>query len=479
MNNLLYSFIWQFMEKFCSQMVNFIIQIFLARLLEPTDFGNLAIIMALINFFSIFIQSGISTAIVVKPDLEESDVFTALVSSFGVALISYIVLFWISPVIETYYQLAHLSFYIRVLSIVLFFYAINAVYIGILERAMNFRAMFYRSIIAIPISGAAGLLMAYLGYGILSLIMQTLLNQMIFTLILVRKANIKLKCSFSIKRAVYIYRFSTPIMIQSAASELVNIFRSLTISERYSISELAYYDKGATYSNYIYQTINTTIIHVLLPAFSKFQEDRQFLKSAFLKTLRLNCLVSMPVIIGFASVSKTFVKAFLTEKWLLAADFIVLFCIIKMIYVIINLNIQIYYVLKKSNLTLKISLQVSALSLVLLLFTRSISPKAIAAGEVFISILFWIFTMIPMKKELGITLKEQWICCWKTAVSGLLMFMTVYSMNNINMNLWLLLILQLVVGACVYIWLSLLIQMDDLRFLYHYIVNSKIKKGKG
>ena len=114
------SFGWKLLERFCSQGINLLVQILLARILLPADFGKLAIIMAITNYAGLFVQSGLGVAIVQKKDLDEKDVNTLLTSSLLLASVFYAIIFVFSSSFAAYYQHPDLKWPLRVLSTVLF-----------------------------------------------------------------------------------------------------------------------------------------------------------------------------------------------------------------------------------------------------------------------------------------------------------------------------------------------------------------------
>ena len=95
---------WKLLERFCSQGINLLVQILLARILLPADFGKLAIIMAITNYAGLFVQSGLGVAIVQKKDLDEKDVNTLLTSSLLLASVFYAIIFVFSSSFAAYYQ---------------------------------------------------------------------------------------------------------------------------------------------------------------------------------------------------------------------------------------------------------------------------------------------------------------------------------------------------------------------------------------
>ena len=182
--DVIWSLVWKILERFFSQGVNLLVQIILARLLLPEDFGSLAIIIAIINYAGLFVQSGLSTALIQKKEISNSDINTMFTSSMAIALVLYVILFLLSPVISEYYNLPDIIWPIRILAIIIFLNSIYAIQIALLSRKMQFKQMFYRSIIAVPISGIIGIVLAYMGFGLWSLVIHSLSNIIITIFIL-------------------------------------------------------------------------------------------------------------------------------------------------------------------------------------------------------------------------------------------------------------------------------------------------------
>ena len=136
------------------QGLGLLIQVVLARLLLPKDFASLAIINAIINYLGIFVQSGLSIAVVQKKELSEKDLSTLTSISLFVALILFIGLYFIAPFVSEYYKIEELTWPIRVMGISLFLFSFNSIQTGLLTRKMMFRSIFFRSMLATPLSGS-------------------------------------------------------------------------------------------------------------------------------------------------------------------------------------------------------------------------------------------------------------------------------------------------------------------------------------
>ena len=147
------SLIWKLLERVGTQGIQFIVQIVLARLLTPEDFGTVAIVMVFVTVARIFIESGFNTALIQRQDTDEEDFSSVFYLSLFVAGLMVLLIFFISPLIGNYYGDPLLSQILRVLSISLLFGAFNSVQNAYIAKYMLFKKMFLSNLGAILVSG--------------------------------------------------------------------------------------------------------------------------------------------------------------------------------------------------------------------------------------------------------------------------------------------------------------------------------------
>ena len=152
--------IWKFLERGGVQGVQFVLQIILARLLTPSDYGITGLIIVFINVANVFVQSGLGSALIQKKDTTEEDYSSVFYLNILIALIMIVILFIVAPAISNFYQMEILVPVLRVQSLMLLFNAFNVVQNAVLQKNMQFKKLFYASLGAITISGILGILFA-------------------------------------------------------------------------------------------------------------------------------------------------------------------------------------------------------------------------------------------------------------------------------------------------------------------------------
>ena len=458
------SFSWKLLERFFSVGVSIIIQIVLARIVSTTDFGSLALLVAIINFASIFVSSGISTAIIQKKELEQDDISTTMTMCMFVALLVYLVLFFLAPIFADYYETPELKWGLRVLSIIIFFNSFNSIQIALLSRKMNFKTIFIRSAIAVPLSGAIGIILALNGFGIWALIIHTLSTSFLTVLIMAIGSKERIGLRFSFSRAKKIYSFSGFILFAALIAGLRDTFRSLIIGKKYSKEELAFYNKGYTYSTYVAQIGKESVSSVLLPAFSTEQSNYDRLLEMGRKSFRLITFVSLPLLVGFALVSYEFVHIVLTDKWINAVPFLCLFFILRLFDLIKSIDIQMYFAVGKSKLYFVFSSIVSLVDIGLVFVALNLGSIYIAGAAVIVEAISTIVAFIISGILFKYSFVERIKDCYKPLIACTVMIGLVLVFNLLEIdNCWITLFSKIGIGAVSYIGIELLLRDGNIK----------------
>ena len=209
------SLVWKFLERLGTQGIQFVVSIILARLLLPSDYGIITMIMVFTAIANSFIQSGFSTSLIQKKNSDELDFSSVFYTSFVIALVCYIILFLASPLIADFYQMPQIKDILRVLALTLFFGAFNSVQNAKLSKDMKFKTLFFSSLGAIIVSGTTGITMAYLGFGAWALVGQQLANIIASTIILWFTSGWRPKIMFSLTRVKGLFSYGWKIMCSS------------------------------------------------------------------------------------------------------------------------------------------------------------------------------------------------------------------------------------------------------------------------
>ncbi|MBP9988160.1 MAG: lipopolysaccharide biosynthesis protein, partial [Ruminococcus sp.] len=372
--------IWRFMERGCVQVINFVLQIVLARLLEPSDYGTLAILNVFISFSTTLINNGLGNAIIQKKDADEKDFNTIFYIQLGLALILMLILNLLAPSIASYYHDETLSIYLRVMSVILVLEALASIQMTALRKSLQFKKSFYANVAGTLTSGVVGIAMALNGFGCWSLIFSQIsmkIALLITYLIIVRWRP---KAMFSFDRFKKLFAYSWKLTVAWLIGTLHQNVFSLVIGKKFSKTILGFYDKGQNLPNTMKTTVNETISTVMFSALAKIQNDKEKMKQSTRKMMALTAFIIFPVMAGVAGISKSFVYLFLTAKWAPCIPMMQLFCISFGINIISTTNMQSFNAIGKSDVFMKLEIVKRSLSLDVLLLTTRINIYAVIVG---------------------------------------------------------------------------------------------------
>lgn len=420
---------WQMLERVGVNGMQFIIYIILARLLAPKDFGILALITAFISITSLLVDSGLGTALIQKKDVDEDDYSSVLYTSLFLACVFYLILFLMAPLIADIYREPIIIPVLRTYSIAIIFFAINGVQKSILLREMKFKRIFIINTIPVLASGAISILMAYLGYGVYSLVFNSVSAGFFSTVLFWFVLGWKFKRSYSIEKVKGLFSFSYKLLLANLLDPGYRGLYTLVIGKVFSNTVLGYYNYGRQIPNFIVSSINSATTSVMFPIYSHTQSDMNKLKSVVRQSISVSNFVIFPTMTGLAAVSEPLVKLVLTDKWLPSVPFLQLFCIVYGLYHLQSINFQAISAIGRSDVFLRYELLKKMIGVVLLVITIPFGIIALTIGQVVLAIISIIINFRPNKKWLNYTVSEQLSDFIPSLLLSLFMFSVVWAIR--------------------------------------------------
>ena len=461
------SLIYKFSERLAVKGVGIIIGIILARLLLPEEFGQVAIITIFINLANSIIQSGFNSALIQQKEVDEKDYSTVFYITMVLSALIVAILWVTAPYISVYYELPQLVWSIRVYSFSLFFGAFNSIQVAKMQREMRFKPMMYTSLIATILSGGIGVVLSYIGAGIWALVAYGCSNIVFSCVAMLFVAGWFPRFVFSWKRAGVLFSFGWKMLVSSILCSVYHDVRSLIIGKRYSVDDLAYYNRGQQYPEVISLTIDTAIQSVMFPTMARSQTDIAQMRLMLKRTISLSTFIITPMMVGLAAVSHSLILLLLTEKWLPSVPYMQLICIVGITFPFISSSLVAIKALGRSDVYMKIEFIRRMTMLVILLVAVFVfdSVLTIAISYVISVFIDMFIASAPLKKSLDYNGFKQVKDNWKTLVSSLLMGIFVYIFGFIQLPVVLLLALQILVGVLVYLILCIVLRIEGFQYL--------------
>lgn len=469
------NFIWRFAERCGAQGVSFIVSIVLARLLEPSVYGTIALVTVFTTILQVFVDSGLGTALIQKKDADDLDFSSVFYFNFTVCLILYLGMFISAPYIAKFYGDETLVPVIRVISLTLVISGVKNIQQAYVSRNMLFKRFFFSTIGGTIASAFVGIFMAYIGMGVWALVAQQLSNATIDTIILWVTVKWKPKRMFSWKRLKELLSYGWKLLVSALLETVYNNLRNLVIGKLYSSADLAYYNQGDKFPKLIVTNINTSIDSVLLPTMASSQDDSARVKNMTRRAIKTSTYIMAPLMIGLAFCSNTIVELVLTEKWLPCVPFLQIFCITYMFQSVHTANLNAIKAMGKSDIFLKLEIIKKIVGMSLLLSTMWFGVMAMAYSLLVSCVLSQIINSWPNKRLLGYGYLEQLRDFMPGVILAVVMGICVYFIGYINLPNIIVLIIQVIVGATIYIVMSIVFKLESFLYLWN-MVKTYLKK---
>lgn len=474
------SLFWKLMERGGTQGIQFVVQIVLARLLLPEEYGTIALLGIFIAFANVFVQYGFNTALIQKKNASETDFSSIFYLSIVVAGFLYVMLFFSAPFIANFYEDPMLMPLLRVLALTLFFGALNSIQNAIVARNLEFKKLFYSSLGAIVGSGIVGIAMAYQGYGTWSLVAQQLSNQLIIATILWFTVKWRPKLLFSVDSVKSLFSFGWKLLVSALIDMLYMNSQSLIIGKIYSPSMLGYFNRGQQFPSIIVTNINGSIQSVMLPALASQQDDKRRVKEMVRRAIVTSSFFIFPMMVGLAVIAESLVMILLTDKWLPCVPFLQIFCASYALWPIHTANLQAINALGRSDIFLKLEIIKTIVGLAILGVSIFYGVYAIALGVLISGIIGTFINAYPNLKLLNYSYLQQLKDIMPSLILSLVMGAVIYCFSWFNLNPGLTLIIQVCVGLILYFGMAKILKLEC--FTYLLITGKEMmdsrKKGK-
>ena len=469
----------KFLEQLLTKGTSVIVGIVLAWLLDVEDFGVIAILTVFTNLANAIIEGGLSTSLIQMKEVDDRDYSTVFYTSGVLAVILYAILFVAAPYIAIAYESPELTLYLRVIGVLLFLTPFNATQLGYVYRNMMFKRLFVSTVCASVLSGICGIALAALGAGVWALIAQTVSAGVISVLVLFVLIPWKPKLLFSVERLKHHFSYGWKMLVSSLVDTLYIDLQSLIIGGRYTETDLAYYSNGDKYPKTLSTSLNTAVQSVMLPVFAAEQDDLASLKKSMRKTVSYSSYLLFPVMMGFAAVAENFVLLALTEKWLGCVIYLQLACFAYAFRPINSCNLQAIKAIGRSDIFLRLTLIKKFIGIAVLILTAVCfrTPLAIAIGVALCAPLELVINIIPNRKLIGYSMREQLADIAFPLLMSVLMFAGVCSLTHLSLSIWLELLIQIVVGVVIYAVLTLIFKRDILADGINLVKSKLIRKG--
>ena len=398
---------WSFIEHIGHQGVQFLIAVILARLLLPEQFGLIAMLTIFMAVAQSLVNSGFGSALIQKQDANHLDECSIFFFTILVGFLVTGILFLSAPWIAAFYQVSHLTTLARVLSLNLIINAFGIVHITLLTKRIDFKTQMKIGIIATALSGSIGVTMAYQGYGVWSLVAQSIGGNLFRATLLWFFLPWRPTWIFSWVALRSMFSFGSKLLFSGLLDTIYNNLYLVVIGKMFSATDLGYYTRAQQTQQLPVDSLYSTVGRVTFPIFSSMQDDKARLKRGTRKALTTLVTVNFPLMIGLAVVAKPLVLVLLTDKWLPCVPYLQLLCMAGLLYPLHAINLNVLIAQGRSDLFFRLEIYKKAMITAAICLTWRWGILALIYGQIATSVIAYYMNSYYTGKLLSYPVEEQ------------------------------------------------------------------------
>lgn len=428
-----------------------LIAILMARVLPPDEFAWIAMVMAFLSFFQILVDGGLGQALVQKEKIDEIDISSSFYFTIAVGLIMAAAFFFAAPWIATFYKQPPLEYIGYWLSLNLILKSIGVVPTALLLRRLRFKAILASTSFSVVFSGVIGVSMAYMGFGIWSLVVYTLSASTLYTLAVLFVGHWTPRLEFSLQRVEETIAFSGNLIASSFLGAIEKNIMTLIIGRLFPPALLAFYNFSLMLALLPVTNICSAAERVLFSSLSRVQKDKDALVSLTRKALQMLSLIIFPMMIGLAMTAPILIPILLTEKWESSIPFLQLFCLLGILYPIHVVNLVVLKAQGRADIFFRLAVIRALIEYPILIVCILWGVGAIIWGQVVASVIALFVNSYFTKKMLHYSIWAQFHDIASYAAASIVMAISIlcvdlFQISSAHLNLT----LKVLIGVLAY-----------------------------
>lgn len=441
---------WSGIDNVTQMGVTFLVSIVLARLLSPDDYGLLGIIAIFTAVCNTLINAGFNSALIRKKDCTDDDYNTVFICNMVLSLILYAVIFFCSPLIADFFGRKELITLTQVSSLSMIIGALAIVQQTRLTKRIDFKTQTKITLTASVSSGALGIVMALLDFGVWSLVAQQLAAQVLRTVLLFVYNKWLPKLRFSRESFHELFGFGWKLMLSGLLDTVWKELYQVVVGKFYSPATLGQYTRAGQFSNMFSSNLTTVIQRVTYPVLSNIQDDKERMVSAYRRIIKLTMFITAISMLFLGAISEPLLYCLIGPKWHDAAIYLPLICLTGSTYPLHAINLNMLQVQGRSDLFLGLEIIKKIIALGPLFVGAFVGIIPMLYTSIITTIIAYFLNSFYSGKLIGYS---SWVQIKDFAPSygvATLIALSVYFLKFLPVTNWIILPIQIVIGAIVF-----------------------------
>lgn len=454
---------WSTIQNFTTHGIEFLLMIFMARLLSPKEYGLMGLTSIFLAVSGAFIDSGFPNALIRKNDATDEDYSTVFIFNFLISIIFFIIIFLIAPYVADFYNEPILCPILRVLDLKLILLALCSVQNTLLKKNINFKKIAKIAVFNNIICGLIGLLFAYLGYGVWALVIQTMTASILLTILLWSTTQWHPSLRFSTKSFRELFSYGSKLLISGLLNTIFGQIYPIVIGKFFSATTLGNYSRAGHWASLGSQNLTGILSGVAFPVLAKVQDDDKRLENIYRRMIRASCFIIFPIMIGMSAVAHPLTLVAIGEKWEFSAKLLQIICFSMMWYPVHALNLNLLQVKGRSDLFLKLEIIKKIMGICILCISVPLGIIAMCYFSIISSLISLFINTYYTGRLINVGFLKQMRDIAPTLILSMIMWVAVYFATQIIPNIYSQLLAGIILGATIYLAGSYLFKYPELK----------------
>lgn len=424
-NRSIKGFIWDFFGVFSVQGIGLIISIFLARILEPEDFGLVGMVLVVISVSQIFIDMGFSSGLIQKKNVSADLYSSVFWLNIGLGAIFTILVFFSARPIASFYERSELTDIVRFLSFVFIISSLGIIQNIRYVKQLDFRTKTIIFIVSNGLSGIIAIIIAYIGFGVWALVWQNISIAVIRVAFFWMVSKWKPKFHFSIEDIKSIWGYSSKQFLNMVLSTIFQKLDIVMIGKIFQASLLGYYTRAKSLDTLINNFSSGSLKKVFFPMISKLQDEISLVGNVYKKSMLLTGFISIGLTCFLYIVAKDLFIILYTEKWNYSADLFKIMAIVGFTFPLSTIMINVILGLGHSGKNLVLGLWKKLIGLLALVVGFVWGIEAFLYACIARNLLGLTLNMFFVKRLIGIKIITQYKWIIKPIIIAVFLAITI------------------------------------------------------
>jgi len=455
---------WTFASQFGNQLIGFVVSMILARILLPEEFGLIGMIAIFLAVGKSLLDAGLTQSLIRSQDLDQEDFSTVFFFNLAASILIYIAIYLSAPLIANFYDQQILINIIRLFCITFIITAFSSVQLARLTKKMDFKTQTFIALPSTIVGGIVGVTMAYMGYGVWSLVWSSLVSAFLGTIQLWIYSKWTPSLVFNIEKFKDHFNYGYKLTLSGLLNTIFNNIYLIIIGKFFSPAQVGFYTRADTMKQLPVTNISNALNKVTFPLFASIQDDDVRLKRVYKQLMQMVVFIIAPVLIFLGVLAEPTFRFLFTEKWLPAVPYFQILCATGILYPIHSYNLNVLKVKGRSDLFLKLAIIKRTLTVIGIIIGVQFGIYGLLYAQVILSVTSFLINAYYTDKFISYSaweqLKDILPIIMISGISGLIIwFIDVNLKDQIDI---LRIIIGVLMGSGTYLLISYILKLNSL-----------------